>query len=155
MDAAKRPEARPATLRASIYSSLFDVSRDDNLHRLVENGVAAVIILNVAAIALEQVPAIHQPLAFWFHVFDAASHAFEQLVPGYFFRRYDDGRLGNASACGNEVASERVIPAAIADIPLAGADDLERLLARDLLSKRGESLELDSSLSQTLPWDKL
>ena len=73
MEAAKRPEARPATLRASIYSSLFDVSRDDNLHRLVENGVAAVIILNVAAIALEQVPAIHQPLAFWFHVFDAAS----------------------------------------------------------------------------------
>lgn len=31
----------------------------------------------------------------------------------------------------------------------------DRLLARDLLSKRGESLELDSSLSQTLPWEKL
>ena len=31
----------------------------------------------------------------------------------------------------------------------------ERLLARDLLSKRSESLELDPSLSQALPWEKL
>lgn len=41
------------------------------------------------------------------HVFDAKSHAFEQLVPGYYFRMNDDGTYGDASACGNEVASER------------------------------------------------
>ncbi len=43
------------------------------------------------------------------HVFDAAAHAFEQLVPGYFFRMQDDGRYGDASGCGNEVASERAM----------------------------------------------
>lgn len=43
------------------------------------------------------------------HVFDAKTHAFEQLVPGYFFRMNDDGNYGDASACGNEVASERAM----------------------------------------------
>lgn len=43
------------------------------------------------------------------HVFDARSHAFEQLVPGYFFRMNDDGSYGDASACGNEIASERAM----------------------------------------------
>lgn len=43
------------------------------------------------------------------HVFDARSHAFEQLVPGYYFRMNDDGSYGDASACGNEVASERAM----------------------------------------------
>ena len=41
------------------------------------------------------------------HVYDARAHAFEHLVPGYFFRMHDDGSYGDASACGNEVASER------------------------------------------------
>ncbi len=40
------------------------------------------------------------------HVFNAAAFAFEQLAPGVFFRLRADGSLGNASACGNEVASE-------------------------------------------------
>jgi pullulanase len=43
------------------------------------------------------------------HVFDARAHAFEQLVPGYFFRMNDNGTYGDASACGNEVASERAM----------------------------------------------
>ena len=43
------------------------------------------------------------------HVFDAGTHAFEQLVPGYWFRRNPDGTLANATACGNEVASERAM----------------------------------------------
>lgn len=43
------------------------------------------------------------------HVFDARSHAFERLVPGYYFRMSDDGSYGDASACGNEVASERAM----------------------------------------------
>ena len=43
------------------------------------------------------------------HVFDARAHAFEKLVPGYYFRMNDDGTYGDASACGNEVASERAM----------------------------------------------
>ncbi|NDF97571.1 MAG: type I pullulanase [Chitinophagia bacterium] len=31
---------------------------------------------------------------------------FEQLVPGYYFRRTAEGKFSNASACGNETASE-------------------------------------------------
>ena len=41
------------------------------------------------------------------HTFDAATSNFEQLVPGYFYRQNPDGSLSNASACGNELASER------------------------------------------------
>ncbi|MBD2767635.1 type I pullulanase [Hymenobacter sp. BT664] len=41
------------------------------------------------------------------HTADAARSAFEQLVPGYYYRHNPDGTLANASACGNEVASER------------------------------------------------
>ncbi|AMR29879.1 hypothetical protein A0257_20405 [Hymenobacter psoromatis] len=41
------------------------------------------------------------------HVADARTSAFEQLVPGYYFRHTADGSLSNATACGNEVASER------------------------------------------------
>jgi len=41
------------------------------------------------------------------HVADAGTSAFEQLVPGYYFRHNPDGSLSNATACGNEVASER------------------------------------------------
>ena len=41
------------------------------------------------------------------HVADAGTSAFEQLVPGYFFRHNADGSLSNATACGNEIASER------------------------------------------------
>ena len=73
MDAAGPRTGRMASLRRATFSLLFDPARPGNLHRFVENGVAAVIILNVAAIALEQVPAIHQPYAAWFHVFDIAS----------------------------------------------------------------------------------
>jgi pullulanase len=32
---------------------------------------------------------------------------FNQLVPGYYYRQKDDGSFSNASACGNETASER------------------------------------------------
>ncbi|HET9504285.1 MAG TPA: type I pullulanase [Hymenobacter sp.] len=41
------------------------------------------------------------------HVADAGTSAFEQLVPGYYFRYNADGSYSNATACGNEVASER------------------------------------------------
>ena len=41
------------------------------------------------------------------HVFDAGSHSFELLVPGYFFRKEADGTFANGTGVGNEVASER------------------------------------------------
>lgn len=41
------------------------------------------------------------------HVYNAADFSFQQLAPNYFFRQMPNGKLSNASACGNEVASER------------------------------------------------
>jgi|SRR6476661_975675 len=41
------------------------------------------------------------------HTADAGRSSFEQLVPGYYYRHNADGSLSNATACGNEVASER------------------------------------------------
>ena len=43
------------------------------------------------------------------HTADAARSSFEQLVPGYYYRHNPDGTLSNATACGNEVASERTM----------------------------------------------
>ena len=41
------------------------------------------------------------------HVFDAGTHSFEKLVPGYFFRKEADGSFANGTGVGNEVASDR------------------------------------------------
>jgi pullulanase len=43
------------------------------------------------------------------HTADAGRSSFEQLVPGYYYRHNADGSLSNATACGNEVASERAM----------------------------------------------
>lgn len=43
------------------------------------------------------------------HVYDVAKSSFENTVPGYFFRRKDDGTLANGSGCGSETASERLM----------------------------------------------
>lgn len=40
------------------------------------------------------------------HVANAATSNFEQLVPGYYFRHKTDGSFSDATACGNETASE-------------------------------------------------
>ena len=40
------------------------------------------------------------------HVADAKSSSFNQLVPGYYFRHKKDGSFSDATACGNETASE-------------------------------------------------
>ena len=40
------------------------------------------------------------------HVTDAGKSNFNQLVPGYYFRHKKDGSFSNATACGNETASE-------------------------------------------------
>ncbi len=41
------------------------------------------------------------------HMFDAVGSPFEQLVPGYFFRRWEDGSFSDGASCGNETASEK------------------------------------------------
>jgi pullulanase len=41
------------------------------------------------------------------HTASAARSSFEQLVPGYYYRHKPDGTYSDATACGNEVASER------------------------------------------------
>lgn len=40
------------------------------------------------------------------HTSDAGKSAFNQFVPGYFYRHKADGSLANGTGCGNEIASE-------------------------------------------------
>ncbi len=40
------------------------------------------------------------------HVADAKASSFNQIVPGYYFRHKKDGSFSDATACGNETASE-------------------------------------------------
>ena len=41
------------------------------------------------------------------HVYDIHTINFEDILPGYYFRKKDNGEFYNGSGCGNEVASER------------------------------------------------
>ncbi|WP_073201497.1 type I pullulanase [Gracilibacillus kekensis] len=41
------------------------------------------------------------------HVFDHENSVFEKLVPGYYFRYYENGDLSNGSGTGNDLATER------------------------------------------------
>lgn len=41
------------------------------------------------------------------HTFNTTESNFERTVPGYFYRQKPDGTLADASACGNETASDR------------------------------------------------
>lgn len=43
------------------------------------------------------------------HTGATETSVFNQLVPGYYYRHWDDGSFSNASACGNETASERAM----------------------------------------------
>ncbi len=43
------------------------------------------------------------------HTFFTKESAFNQTVPGYFYRQNEDGTFSNASGCGNEVATERAM----------------------------------------------
>lgn len=43
------------------------------------------------------------------HTGRTAEANFNQEVPGYYYRHWDDGRLSDASACGNETASDRTM----------------------------------------------
>jgi len=41
------------------------------------------------------------------HVYEYATSVFERLVPNYYFRRKPNGKMANASYCGDDVATER------------------------------------------------
>ena len=41
------------------------------------------------------------------HVFQTGEHAFDKIVPGYYFRTGANGEYCNGTGCGNEIASER------------------------------------------------
>jgi pullulanase len=43
------------------------------------------------------------------HTSNINNSVFEQFAPGYFHRKWPDGKWGNGSACGNEVASEKAM----------------------------------------------
>jgi len=43
------------------------------------------------------------------HTYFAKESVFNQTVPGYFYRQKSDGSFSNASGCGNEIASERLM----------------------------------------------
>lgn len=43
------------------------------------------------------------------HVYSAGQHAFEKIVPGYYFRYNADGSYTNATGVGNDTASERAM----------------------------------------------
>jgi len=43
------------------------------------------------------------------HTFFTKESVFNQTVPGYFYRQNSDGTFANASGCGNELATERVM----------------------------------------------
>lgn len=43
------------------------------------------------------------------HVFSVGEHAFDKIVPGYYFRYDENGNLRNGTGVGNETASERTM----------------------------------------------
>ena len=43
------------------------------------------------------------------HTYSIADGPFEKIVPGYFYRTWDNGNYSNGSGCGNETASERAM----------------------------------------------
>ena len=43
------------------------------------------------------------------HTYDTEESNFNKIVPGYYYRMTEDGDYSNGSACGNEVATERVM----------------------------------------------
>ena len=65
------------------------------------------------------------------HVYDYDTSVFERIVPNYYFRRSDDGRICMGSGCGNDLATERpmvrrlIIDSALHFVKTYGIDALE------------------------------
>ncbi len=62
-------------LRAWLYAWLLDPHREHNYHKQVDRWIGALIVLNLLALVFEHVPAIFEPNARLFHLFDVFSVA--------------------------------------------------------------------------------
>lgn len=58
------------TDRRKVFTQLFDPDTKDNLRPRFERLIVTLIVLNVVALMLENVPEIYQPYRSWFHIFD-------------------------------------------------------------------------------------
>ena len=61
------------SLRRWLYNWLLNSEIEGNYAAFIERWIAILIIANLLALVFEHVPAIYQPYAQWFHVFDLAS----------------------------------------------------------------------------------
>jgi voltage-gated potassium channel Kch len=60
-------------VRRWLFNWLFNSEIEGNYFHFIERWVALLIIANLFALVFEHVPAIYQPYASWFHVFDLVS----------------------------------------------------------------------------------
>ena len=60
-------------LRATLYAWLFNPNIEGNYQKSFDRWIALLIILNIFAIFLEDIPAIHQPYKNLFLIFDLFS----------------------------------------------------------------------------------
>ncbi|NBU02367.1 MAG: hypothetical protein EBT41_10635 [Betaproteobacteria bacterium] len=75
-DVITNPELRLSevkSLRRWLYNWLLNSEIEGNYAQFIERWVALLIIANLFALVFEHVPAIYQPYASWFHVFDLVS----------------------------------------------------------------------------------
>jgi voltage-gated potassium channel Kch len=61
------------SVRRWLFNWLFNSEIEGNYFHFIERWVALLIIANLFALVFEHVPAIYQPYASWFHVFDLVS----------------------------------------------------------------------------------
>ena len=80
--------AIPADLpmRAWVHAWLFDTRRKGNLQKTVDRWIGLLIAANLTALMLEHMPALYEPHARWFHLFDVFSVAVFTLE--YLLRLY-------------------------------------------------------------------
>ena len=61
------------SLRCWLFNWLFNGEIEGNYYKFIEKWIALLIVANLFALVFEHVPAIYQPYAYWFHVFDLVS----------------------------------------------------------------------------------
>jgi len=75
-DVAIDPQLRLAeagSLRRWAFNWLLNSEIEGNYYQFIERWIALLIIANLFALVFEHVPAVYQPYAQWFHVFDLVS----------------------------------------------------------------------------------
>lgn len=60
-------------MRSWVYAWLFDPHREGNHQRAMDRWIGLLIVANLFALLFEHVPAVYEPHAHWFHVFDVVS----------------------------------------------------------------------------------